>query len=109
MPLPGLLKEKYYLSSIVPEGHPLNNPTQATKERGVGRNDGTDTLSITPHKRRRSVVWGWMTAPIPSRGAGVGIQDAKNLLAAKGRRWKKTLLRDLLMQVWCHQVYNHPK
>ena len=26
------------------------------------------------------------------RGAGAGIQDAQNLLAAKGRRWKKTVV-----------------
>ena len=32
-----------------------------------------DILSITPHKRRRSAMWGWMTVPTPSRGAGVGI------------------------------------
>ena len=64
------------ITSIVPEGHPLNNPTQATKERRVGMDDGTDTLSITPHKRRRSAVWGGTTAPTPSRGAGVGIQNA---------------------------------
>ena len=66
------------ITSIVPEGHPLNNPTQATKERrvgverrhrhplhnpaqatkerNVGMDDGTDILSITPHKRRRSAV-----------------------------------------------------
>ena len=64
------------ITSIVSEGHPLNNPTQATKERRVGMDDGTDTLSITPHKRRRSAVWGGTTAPTPSRGAGVGIQNA---------------------------------
>ena len=33
------------ITSIVPEGHTLNNPTQATKERNVGVDDGTDTLS----------------------------------------------------------------
>ncbi len=62
------------ITSIVPEGHTLNNPTQATKER-VGWNDDTDTLSITPHKAK-AAVWGGTTAPVPSRGAGVGIQDA---------------------------------
>ena len=54
-------------------------------------------------------MWGWMTVPTPSRGAGIGTQDARNLLAAKWRRWKKALLKDLFMQVWCHQVYNHLK
>ena len=63
------------ITSIVPEGHPLNNPTQATKERRVGRNDGTDTLSrrgsrhpkcIKPACRERealekSVVWRTVT------------------------------------------------
>ena len=61
------------IASIVPEGHPLNNPTQATKKRRVGMDDGTDTLSITPHKRRRSAEWGGTAAPTPSRGAGAGI------------------------------------
>ena len=35
-----------------------------------------DTLSITPYKRRRSVVWGVTAISMPARGAGVGIQDA---------------------------------
>ena len=56
----------YYLSSIVPEGHTLNNPTQATKERCVGRDEDTDILSITPHKRRRSAMWGGTKTPTSS-------------------------------------------
>ena len=86
----------YYLSSIVPEGHPLNNPTQATKEHSVGRGGGTDTLSITPYKRRRSAVWGGTSAPTPSRGAGVFCHEARRIFGAKGRRFVKCHVFELL-------------
>ncbi len=43
------------ITPIVPEGHPLNNPTQATKERRVGRNDGTDTLSRRGSRHPRCI------------------------------------------------------
>ena len=82
----------YYLSSIVPEGHPLNNPTQATKEHSVGRGGGTDILSTTPHKRRRSAV-GWddgtdilSTTPHKRRRSAVGWDDGTDTLSRRGSR-----------------------
>ncbi len=72
----------YYLSSIVPEEHTLNNPTQATKERsGAGR-------------RHRCPLAAWESA----------CHEAPGLFAAKGRRWKKALFGDLLMSGLCHHV-----
>ena len=41
------------ITSIVPEGHPLNNPIQATKERSMGRNGVTDTLSRRGNRHPR--------------------------------------------------------
>ena len=67
---------------LVPEGHPLNNPTQATKERSGA-------------ERRHLKNF---------RGAGIGIQDARNLLAAKGRQWGKGVLGELSMPALCHHV-----
>ena len=53
--------------------------------------------------------WGGTASPTPSRGAEIGTQDARNLLAAKGRRWKKALLRELLLPALCHHVYKYQK
>ena len=41
------------IASIVPEGQHLNNPTQATKERSMGRNGVTDTLSRRGNRHPR--------------------------------------------------------
>ena len=93
------------IASIVPEGHPLHNPTQATKKRRVGMDDGTDTLSITTHKRRRS--------------AGVGMDGGTRTLSRRGSRHprclkfarrerealEKALFGELLLPALCHQIY----
>ena len=67
-PIPGV-------AALVP--HALTPGYQALAPAGAARGklltiifpllSRRDTLSITPHKRRRSAVWGWMTVPTPSQ------------------------------------------